>query len=356
MYFTVNSASAGFHIWRQRFPDGIPEQVTPDGATEEEGLAVVPDGKSLITAAGAQEASIWLHDQQGDRPITSEGFAFQPTLSPDGKRLYYLRRAPGSRFYLSGELYVADVDAGRSERLLPGLILSHYSLSHDGTKLLCVPEVGGGKSGIWLADVAGVAPPRQITSSQAHRAFFGAPGEVVFEGGVATHRLMRISEDGKDERAAHPQPIMQLTSVSPDGEWAMVGVAKTAMHGDGAILMQTFPLKGGEPVTVCDQCILGFGSARIFSSFATWSHDGKWIYIPLRYLLPDATKTLVLPSRAGSVPAAAVRGLRSEEEFARLPGARLINQSDLAPGSSPAHYAFVRASARANLFRIYLPE
>jgi Tol biopolymer transport system component len=356
MYFTVNSASTGFHIWRQRFPDGVPEQLTPGGATEEEGLAVLPDGKSLITAAGAQEASIWLHDQQGDRQITSEGFAFLPTLSPDGKRLYYLRRTAGARFFLSGELYVADVDAGRSERLLPGLVLSHYSLSHDGTKLLCVPEVGGDKSGIWLVDVAAAEPPRQITSSQAYRAFFGGPGEIVFEGGGATHRLMRITEDGKDERSAHPQPIMQLTSVSPDGIWAMVGVAKTGGHHDGATLMQAFPLNGDDPVTICDECVLGFGSARMFSSFATWSHDGKWIYIPLRYLLPDATKTLVLPSPAGSVPAAPVHGLKSEEEFARLPAARLINEADVAPGSSPAHYAFVRASAKANLFRIYLPD
>ena len=29
MYFTVDEASTGFHIWRQRFPDGEPEQLTP---------------------------------------------------------------------------------------------------------------------------------------------------------------------------------------------------------------------------------------------------------------------------------------------------------------------------------------
>jgi serine/threonine protein kinase/Tol biopolymer transport system component len=356
MYLTVDSASTGFHIWRQRFPDGVPEQLTPRGATEEEGLAVLPDGKSLITAAGAQESSIWLHDHRGNRQITSEGFAFLPTLSPDGKRLYYLRRTPGSRFFLSGELYVADVDAGRSERLLPGLILSHYALSHDGKKLVCVPEIGGDKTGIWLVDAAAVAPPRQITSSQAHRAFFGAPGEVVFEGGAAPRRLMRISEDGTDERLKHPQAIMQLMSVSPDGGWAVVGVAKTGGHGDGATLTQAFSLTGGEPVTLCDECALGFGSARMFASFATWSHDGKWIYLPLRYFQPDSTKTLALPVRPGSVPAAAVRGVASEEAFARLPGARLINESDVAPGIGLTHYAFARASAKTNLFRIYLPD
>jgi Tol biopolymer transport system component len=356
MYFTVDAASSGFHVWRQRFPDGEPEQVTPRGATEEEGLAVAPDGKSLITAAGAQEASIWLHDERGDRQITSEGFAFLPTLSPDGKRLYYLRRTPGSRSFLSGELHVADVETGRSDRLLPGLILSHYAISPDGTRLVCVPEVGGGKAGIWLADVAGVAQPRQITSTAAHRAFFGAPGEVIFEAGIETHHLMRIGEDGRNEQRAHPLSIMQLMSVSPDGEWAMVGVARTGARGTGATLTQAVPLKGGEPTTICDECVLGFGSARMFAAFATWSHDGKWIYLPLRYFQSDSTKTLALPVRAGAVPAGSLRGITSEEALARLPDARLISESDVAPGSAPTHYAFARTSARRNLFRIYVPE
>jgi len=36
MYFSANTGG-GFHIWRQRFPDGKPEQVT-FGAAEEEGI------------------------------------------------------------------------------------------------------------------------------------------------------------------------------------------------------------------------------------------------------------------------------------------------------------------------------
>jgi hypothetical protein len=120
--------------------------------------------------------------------------------------------------------------------------------------------------------------------------------------------------------------------------------------------MQAFPLTGGDPATLCDECVLGFGSARMFASFATWSHDGKWIYLPLRYFQSDSTKTLVLPVRAGSVPAAAVRGVASEGALARIPGARLISETDVAPGTSPAHYAFARASARMNLFRIFLSD
>ncbi len=50
MYFSSNSGGV-FHTWRQRFPDGQPEQIT-SGPTEEEGIAMAPDGRSFITAVG----------------------------------------------------------------------------------------------------------------------------------------------------------------------------------------------------------------------------------------------------------------------------------------------------------------
>ena len=81
MYFTVDTRTAGFHVWRQRFPDGAPQQLTPSGASEEEGLAIMPDGKSFITTAGTQQSAIWLHDDKtGEKQITSEGYSFFPTL------------------------------------------------------------------------------------------------------------------------------------------------------------------------------------------------------------------------------------------------------------------------------------
>lgn len=43
MYVSADTGS-GFHIWRQRFPDGTPEQVT-SGATEEHGVSFAPDWK-----------------------------------------------------------------------------------------------------------------------------------------------------------------------------------------------------------------------------------------------------------------------------------------------------------------------
>ena len=86
----VSSSSGGrFHIWRQRFPDGPLQQVT-SGTTEEEGIALSPDGESLLTSVGTEDDTIWLHDGQGDHQLSSEGSASAATISWDKSKIYYL--------------------------------------------------------------------------------------------------------------------------------------------------------------------------------------------------------------------------------------------------------------------------
>src|SRR5208283_3389446 len=48
IYLGIRAAGRS-HLWRQRFPDGQPEQIT-FGSAEEGGIAVTPDGRSLVTA------------------------------------------------------------------------------------------------------------------------------------------------------------------------------------------------------------------------------------------------------------------------------------------------------------------
>ena len=50
MYFSAQVEGSS-HLWRQKFPNGAPEQIT-FGPTEEEGVAVAPDGRSLVTSVG----------------------------------------------------------------------------------------------------------------------------------------------------------------------------------------------------------------------------------------------------------------------------------------------------------------
>jgi serine/threonine protein kinase len=116
MYFTSNAVSAN-HIWRQRFPDGKPEQITA-GPTEEEGIAMAPDGRSFVTAVSLQSASLWVHDKSGDRQISLEGNVATPVFTPDGTKLLYriVREQPIELgFYRDlGEVMVADLKSGGS--------------------------------------------------------------------------------------------------------------------------------------------------------------------------------------------------------------------------------------------------
>src|SRR5260370_36869087 len=62
MYFGAE-VEGNHHLWRQRFPAGQPKQIT-SGPTEEDGVAVVPDGRSLITSIGLQDSPGWIHDDR----------------------------------------------------------------------------------------------------------------------------------------------------------------------------------------------------------------------------------------------------------------------------------------------------
>ena len=97
MYVT-SKAGGLFHIWRQRFPDGQPQQLT-SGLTEEEGVAMAPDGRSFVTAVALQTSSLWVHDATGERQISLlEGNAAYPGFTPDGKKLCYLTTKEVPRF------------------------------------------------------------------------------------------------------------------------------------------------------------------------------------------------------------------------------------------------------------------
>jgi Tol biopolymer transport system component len=87
MYFGA-AVGGQRHLWRQRFPNGESEQIT-FGAAEEEGVAVAPDGRSLITSVGVRESAVWIHDLKGERairllaPLPAAVFARRPpTLLP----------------------------------------------------------------------------------------------------------------------------------------------------------------------------------------------------------------------------------------------------------------------------------
>jgi serine/threonine protein kinase len=357
MYFTVDTRADGSHVWRQSFPDGLPQQLTPSGASEEEGLAVMPDGKSLITTAGTQQSAIWVHDAKtGDRQVTSEGYCYLPAFSPDGSRVYFLRRASGSHSYFSGELWVSDLATGNTQHLFPDLLLTHFSISQDGKKVAFATEQGQARSGIWIAWLDRRQPPRQLTFNGEYRVFFGKPEQLLFQGRQSVPKIMSINEDGTGETPASSVDIMQLQNVSVDGRWALVGVTPERGHGDTNVMVMAVPLDGGTPLTICDKCAVGFGTTRSSPPLVSWSPDGQWIYVPLRSFTFGSSKTAAIPIKPGSALPSFTSDFNSEDDFARVPGAHLIAQDNIFPSASPGYFVTARRSAKANLFRIYLPK
>src|SRR5215471_9123631 len=192
MYFavTVNERS---HLWRERFPDGKPEQIS-FGPTEEEGIAVAPDGKSLITAIGIRQSSVWSHDSSGDKPVSSEGFASAPVLSRDGHRVYYLLQQNVDSS--ARELRSVDQGSGKTDILLQDLAVTDYDISHDERAVVFTTQPSARERQIWLASLDHSSSPRMIFQG-GDSAYFGAEGEIIFRQlGEKSNSLACMKSDG----------------------------------------------------------------------------------------------------------------------------------------------------------------
>ena len=349
MYFSSNAVD-GFHIWRQRFPDGVPEQIT-FGPTEQEGTGITPDGKYLITSMGLQQGSVWFHDAQGDRQLTTEGFAMLPIMAPSGDRVFYLMKNSSVRAYVAGELWSVNLTTGDREPLLPGRIMTCYSISSDGKRVVFTSTGNVGGDGVWIADLDRRSPPRQLTRRGEFRAFFGSAGEIVYLDDAPVRHLYRMKEDGSGVERISSDPVNNLIAVSPDGRWA--AALKPEAANGGGTRVELVSMRGEKSFPVCgEQCSLGFGPNRLQSQVVNWSMDGKHLYVALQYFGLQTKQTVALPYRSDvSLDTLYPRGLTSEKDIAANPGARVINESDAFP-ASPSSYLIWRRATQSNLYRI----
>ncbi|MGH9196968.1 MAG: TolB family protein, partial [Acidimicrobiia bacterium] len=355
MYFSANTGN-GYHIWRQRFPDGAPEQIT-SSATQEEGIEFAPDGRSFVTSIGASQSTLWIHDSRGDRQITSEGFSLFPSFSPDRKKLYYLLRAGDAQSITSGELWVADLESGQRQRLLPDFLMRHYSISADGQRIVFVASNEAGRYPVWLATLNRRSSPRQVTARDARKAFFGTSGDVLFSGQEkGTNFLYRVKEDGGDLPEPLPTPNylgrqMYLAdagfSVSPSGKWAVVRGPTEDMPN--AVVV--YPIGGGSPILICEKCVQESTFERGPAPYSVnWSPDGTFLYLNFEgavYSIP------VQPGE--TLPPIPPSGFRTKQDVAALRGARLIAEGTF-PGPDPSVYAFTKFSIQRNIYRISVPR
>ena len=348
------SSSAGglFHIWRQRFPDGEPEQIT-SGPTEEEGIAMMPDGRSFVTSVGLRQRSVWVHEPGGERQISLEGYAYQPKFTPDGKRLCYRILKGADPSSDPTELWVADLQSGRAEPLLPGIaaIGNHvaYDISPDGRQVVVASRDREGKPRLWLAPFDRRSPPRQIPDVDGEQPVFGADDEIFFYRRQGSEGFAyRIRTDGTGLKKVIDRPITEIQGVSPDRHALVVSDLNEELTTSSAT--QAFPVAGGPPVRVYSD-----------NSRLRWHRDAGVVVLTVgrpteRGASGVPARSYILPLPPGRMlPDVPAGGFRSESEIAAIPGVRMIESADVTPGPTPDVYAFSREGVQRNLYRVPVP-
>ena len=341
MYLNSDAGSHGYHIWRQAFPDGAPQQLTA-GLTEEQGIAVAPDGHSLIVSVGTSGSSVWVHDQKGERQVSSEGYSFRPRISSDGERLFYLQAANSSEADRSGELWVSDLASGEHSRVLPGMAISSFSLSPDDKQVVFDVGEANGQHRVWLASTEHRFAPRQLVSADASWPFYSPSGRIyfdVFENG--NHFLHRMSQDGTQDERVSAEPVLFSYGISPDERF--IGVRRSQNKEDNWTSIEAFPLAGGPSIPLCS------GWCGV-----DWTRDGKAMYISW-----VATKggseyqTFVVPLVRGTgLPKLPTAGFKSGAELRKA--AVQVLDGSVHPGPDSATYSTTKTTSQSNLYRIPL--
>jgi Tol biopolymer transport system component len=327
-----------YHLWRQRVPDGEPEQLT-FGPTSQEGIAMAPDGKSVITSVGTQDRTAWLHDKDGEHQVSSEGNTKAPTFSADGHNLFFLM-ANGQTHGM--ELWSKDLSSGRVERVLPGYAMQEYSVSNDGKEVAFSMSDPGGRSNLWIAPISRRWAPRHLSSALVEdKPFFLPDGDLLFraiEGG--SNFIYRMKADGTGRRKISPQRVLDFLSVSPDGRWGVAAVPSS--DEDLPMATMAIAVDGSAPVVLC----AGYCSL-------TWDNTGRYAFLYAFGEMFDGSYRLPVAHETG-LPVLPASGFASAKELSNTKMNTLIPWY-VESALSPAVYAYTREDSRRNLYRIQLP-
>ncbi len=354
MYMSANTGD-GFHIWRQRFPSGTPEQVT-FGATGEQGISFDPTGDSFVTSVGDSQSTLWVHDAKGDRQITSQGFSFLPSLSSDGESLYYLERSRASRRFVSGELWTVSLETGQRRRLLTDFLMEHYSLSSDGNRVLFISVEETGSSQLWIAPLNGSASPHKLASSEySDRALFDPHGGVLFVGKEqGTSYLYHINEDGTGLQKLLPEEVVYLYAVSPSGDAVAVWL------GNGDVYIDAYD--GSTRTWICHCGTAGEENRGVTPPLLSWSRDQQFLYVHIpngdrqTYAVPLGPGEAVPLSLGNVVPPLPPDKPEPRARLIKLPGVILLPEKRTFGGLDPSHYVFPRVTTHRNIFRVPVPQ
>jgi eukaryotic-like serine/threonine-protein kinase len=333
----VTAETDDFHIWRQRFPDGTPQQLT-FSPTSQVGIAMAPDGKSLITSVGSQDRTVWLHDKDGEHQISTEGDASSPAFSADGRKLYFLM-ANGQTH--GKELWVKDLASGRVDRIVPGYAIQDsyavsYAVSRDEKQVAFVMNDQNGRSSLWIAPTSHRSSPVRMSSAAVEDSpFFLPDGDLVFraiEGG--SNYLYRMKTDGTSRHKISPERILDSVDVSPDGRW----VVAVSGNSDEQHPMQTkaFAVDGSASTLLC------FGYCVLY-----WDRTGESVFLDLQKGEEGSSVVPVLHD--SGLPKISAAGIASSAK--PRPAIPWTVQS----AANTFTYAYTREDPHRNLYRIQLP-
>jgi eukaryotic-like serine/threonine-protein kinase len=331
MYFSVQMAGHS-HLWRQRYPDGVPQQVT-FGPADEETVVCAPDGRSLLTSLGREQSAIWMHDANNERLLTTESYAFSPWLSADARRVYFLSARSSTE---PSALWRLDTISGRKESLLAGFAINSFDVSFDEQQVVFTTQRDGAWQ-IWIAPLDRHESPKMLISGGDEVAFDSAAHVFFRSLGAHANYLHRMNSDGSSNVRVLPTPIIEFHAVAPDGNRVTVDLPVE----DGIAGAWLVPIGGGAPSLIRK----GWWPSR-------WSRDGKVLYVEVGTGENSQRhgRTAVLPIGADGLPIQPATS--SPSDAALIAHAQL----DLSMGPDPSVYAFVKGEARRNIYRIPLHE
>jgi len=339
MYLNTDAGGRGYHIWRQRFPDGVPEQLTAS-LGEEQSIAVARDGSYLVSSVGTFERSAWVHDRRGERQVSARGYSYQARLSSDGSRVFYLQAVNDSAADRGGELWVADLTSGEASKVLPGIIMWSFDVSPDGKQVVFASPEPNGQRRLWIGSTEHRFAPRRVGRDQdVTNAMYSARGDIFVSSSENEQcDLYRIKPDGNEQHTLFSEANSYLAAISPDERF--MAIYHPSSKDDRWLEIEAVPIAGGQPIPLCS------GWCDV-----SWTRDSKNMYFHWR--TASDYRTYVVPIVHGTgLPKVPNGGYRSEQEL-RAAATQMI-EAAASPGPDSSSYSFSKVSSHWNLYRIPL--